>query len=93
MVDTSMLRKFHEYLSSICIPFIHAIEEPNLSSQQLGVFKALWKADLVILIISPASNNSKWVLLELLVARLIFRPVIRIDAKELVPWKTREQMI
>jgi hypothetical protein len=83
LVTTSLLKKFHHYLSGICTPFIHALEDPSLQSQQLGVLRALWKADLVILIVSPAARSSKWVRIELLVARIILCPIISIDAAEL----------
>jgi hypothetical protein len=86
MVTTALLYRLHTYLSGMCRPFIHAVEKRNLSCQQLGVLRALLRADMILLIVSPAVRRSRWVMLELWLGHLLLRPVIRLNASDLSTW-------
>ncbi|MEN9865648.1 MAG: hypothetical protein RL748_1238 [Pseudomonadota bacterium] len=79
VVTLDMLKRLHSHLLGVCTPFVHAIEQPTIKHQQLSVFLALFRAHIVILIISPGIYLSPWVRLELFVARLLLRPIISID--------------
>jgi len=86
-VTTALLNRLQAYLGEFCVPFIHALEEPRLRHQQLGVIKALLRSHLILILVSPASRKSPWVRLELLLGRLLFRPVVAIEASTLEQWK------
>ena len=87
MVTTALLQRLHTYLSGICDPFIHAVEERRLGYQQLGVLRALLRSDVILLLVSPEVQRSRWVILELRLGRLLLRPVVRLDASDLAAWK------
>lgn len=82
VVTNPLLHSLHAFLSEVCEPFIHAVEEPKLKHQQLAVVKALFSCRLIILVVSPEAVHSPWVRFELLVGRLLLRPIIRINAKD-----------
>lgn len=84
MITIELLRNLHIYLSEICKPFIHAIEEPNLSWQQLAVVRALFFSHAILLVVSPGIKQSPWVTFELLVGRILLRPIIRLDYNDLL---------
>ena len=83
MVTYALLQKLHNYLCGICKPFVHAIEEPNLGWQQLAVIRALLSSNAILLLVSPGVHQSPWVCFELLVGRLLLRPIIRLNVVEL----------
>ncbi len=87
VVTDAMLRRLGNHLSTVCSPFIHALVEKQITHQQLTVLRALFRSHVVILLVSPESLQSPWVRLEILLARLLLRPIIKIDAKELAEWK------
>lgn len=87
VVTTALLTRLHAYLSEVCDPFVHAVEEPRIRYQQIAVFRALICCHLIVHLSSPASNQSPWVRLELLIGRLLLRPVVTIDASMLAEWK------
>lgn len=82
-VTNSLLQSLHSFLAEVCEPFVHAIEEPHLRHQQLGVFLALLRCHLIVLIVSPGYAHSPWVRLEILLGRMLFRPIIRINANDI----------
>jgi hypothetical protein len=87
MVNRALLVKLHTYLSGICIPFIHAVEEQRLGCQQFAVLRALVQSDVILLVVSPAVKRSRWVMLEIWLGRLLLHPVIRLDASDLAVWR------
>lgn len=87
VVTDAMLRRLGSHLETICSPFIHALVEKQITHQQLTVLRALFRSHLVILLVSPESFQSPWVRLEIFLARLLLRPIIKIEAKELAAWK------
>jgi hypothetical protein len=87
IVTTPMLNRLYAHLIGVCVPFIHAIEEPKLKHQQLAVLNALLRCHFIILLVSPASKRSPWVRLEIFLGRLLMRPIIYIDAAILKEWR------
>ena len=87
LVTTALLSHLQAHLIDVCKPFIHALEEPKIRHQQLSVLRALLKCHLIILLVSPASNQSPWVRLEIFIGRLLLRPIIKIDASSLSLWR------
>jgi hypothetical protein len=87
VVTTELLTHLHTHLAGICKPFIHALEEPKIKYQQIAVLRALFGCHLIILLVSPASNSSPWVKLEIFLGRLLLRPIVTIDALTLSSWR------
>ena len=79
-ISDEMLAKFAAHLTGICTPFVHALEASRQHNQQINVLWALFRCHLVIHLVSPSSNASPWVRLELALAKLVCRPVIHMDA-------------
>lgn len=90
IVTTALLRRLHAYLDEVCDPFVHALEEPRIKFQQIAVFRALISCHLIIHLVSPASRQSPWVRIELWIGRLLFRPVVTIDAATLAEWRNEK---
>lgn len=86
MVTPAVLWRLHAYLSGVCNPFIHSIEQEKLHHQQFGVLKALLSCDIILLLVSPGVSHSRWVRLELWLGRLTLCPVIRLNAADLAGW-------
>jgi hypothetical protein len=86
-VTTNMLKELYLYLCSMCIPFIHAVEESNIVWQQFTVISALIRSHAILLIESPEVKRSPWVCLELLLGKLLLIPIIRINSLELYELK------
>lgn len=80
-VTDQMLRLVERYLSGVATPFIHCLR-PKRRWEQFGVLAALAQSHLVLLVDSPAARASPWVKLELMVARVLRRPVIRLSASD-----------
>ena len=87
LVTNNLLQELNIYLCSICIPFIHAVEEPKIVWQQFAVICALIRSHAILLIESPDVKHSPWVQFELLIGRLLLLPVIRLDASDLTELK------
>lgn len=83
IVTNEMLSHLYDKLKDVCTPFIHALEEQNLRHQQFGVLKAIFFSDIVLVVISPLIYRSPWVRLEILLAKLLMRPILRISATEI----------
>jgi len=83
LVTNDMLHALHGRLSSLCRPFVHAVEQPRLRFQQLAVIRALLRSRLLILIESPAVTLSPWVRFELFMASILRMPVVRLSVNEL----------
>ena len=86
MVTPAMLHRLHAHLSGVCNPFIHMVERRNLRWQQIGVLWALLLSHAVLLVESPAVTRSRWVRLELWLARIRFCPIMRLNAADLQDW-------
>jgi hypothetical protein len=82
-VNYQMLFLLNIYLSELCNPFIHAVEEHKLKNQQVAVIKALLKSHAILLIESPEIKKSKWVKIELFISRLLFLPIIRLTPQDI----------
>lgn len=82
-VSYQMLFCLNIYLSEVCKPFIHAIEQHQLKNQQIEVIKALLKSHAILLIESPEVKNSKWVKIELFISRLLLLPIIRLTPQDI----------
>ena len=82
-VTNNLLQELNIYLCSICIPFIHAVEEPKITWQQLAIIFALVRSHAILLIESPGTKRSPWVRFELFFGRLLLLPVIRLNTLDL----------
>lgn len=87
LVNTILLNHLQSHLINFCKPFIHALEEPKIKYQQLSVINALVKCHIIVLLVSPASKQSSWVKLEIIIGRILLKPVITIDASLLSEWR------
>ena len=83
VVTKPMLELLDEHLSGVCIPFIHCLHGSNCRWEQFNVLRALLASQMLLLIESPAAATSPWVRLEVWLARLLRRPMIRLSAKDL----------
>ena len=66
------------------MPFIHCLQDTGSRWEQLRVIRALLFSHAVLLVESPAANTSGWVRLELLLAKLLGRPLMRIQATDII---------
>lgn len=82
-VTDQSLRLIERYLNGIGTPFIHCFQ-PKSRCEQVSVLLALAKSHVVLLVDSPAAKTSPWVRLELTIAKLLLRPVLRLHAKDLM---------
>lgn len=85
LVTERILRDLHKYLSGVCNPFIHIIEQPKLHWQQFSVVLALLFSDMILFINSPQANQSKWVRFELSLGRFLRHPIIQLDIHDITP--------
>jgi hypothetical protein len=83
IINEKALQLIQRYLQGIGKPFVHCLQNSCVKFEQLHVMLELITSHAVLLIDSPAARNSKWVKIELFTARLLFRPIFRIDAKDL----------
>lgn len=84
VVTTDTLRILEEHLRDVCMPFIHCLQDTGSRWEQLRVIRALLFSHAVLLVESPAANTSGWVRLELLLAKLLGRPLMRIQATDII---------
>ena len=83
LVTTELLESLELHLQGICTPFIHCLHCSSFRWQQAIVMCALLRSDAVLLVESPATCTSWWVQLELFLARLLCRPLFRLQATDL----------
>ena len=83
VVTTSMLELLEKHLSDVCTPFIHCIHGANRRWEQIHVLRALLSSHTLLLIESPAAEKSPWVKLEVCLAKILCRPLIRLRACDL----------
>lgn len=83
LVTTELLRDLEKHLQGVCTPFIHCLNGDNSRWQQALVIHALLKSHAVLLIESPAASTSGWVRLEIFIARLLCRPLLRLKANDI----------
>ena len=83
VVTTAMLELLDKHLREVCTPFIHCLHGSNQRWEQIHVLKALWASHTLLLIESPAAELSPWVRMELWLARLLCRPLIRLRASDI----------
>lgn len=83
LVTTELLRRLECHLQGVCIPFIHCIHERGGRWEQLRVIRALMNSHAVLLVESPAASTSRWVRLELVLAKILCRPLLRLDVRDL----------
>lgn len=83
LVTTELLQRLELHLQGVCNPFIHCLHSNNGRWEQARVIYALLKSHAVLLIESPAARTSGWVQLELFLAKLLFRPLLRLKASDL----------
>lgn len=82
-VTDQSLRLIEQYLNGIAVPFVHCLQ-PKHRCEQVAVLIALVRSHMVLLVDSPAARASPWVRLELAIARILLRPVLRLDAADLI---------
>ena len=78
-VTNQLLVALRAHLATGSKPFVHLLEMPTLHWQQLSVCLAVLRAEVVILIVSPAIGESRWVRFELWLARMLGLPVVPLD--------------
>ncbi len=83
VVTTDTLRMLDKHLRDVCIPFIHCLQDTGSRWEQLRVIRALLLSHAVLLVESPAANTSGWVRLELFLAKILGRPLMRIQATDI----------
>lgn len=83
LVTTKLLRNLDLHLQGVCSPFIHCLHANESRWQQTLVIHALLKSDAVLLVESPAASTSGWVRLELFLAKLLCRPLLRLKASDI----------
>ena len=90
-VTTTLLSPLRSKLERVGVPFIHeSCHEDSIASlfrQQILIIVALLRCDVVILLESPLVYRSPWVRFELALARLLFRPVLILNATNLAAAK------
>lgn len=84
MVTDDSLRLVDRYLMGIGKPFIHCLQPSKGRWEQLSVIYALLRSHIVLLIDSPAARASPWVRFELALARLLFRPILKINSSDIL---------
>lgn len=82
-VTTESLRRLHAHLRGVCTPYIHCLHDSGSAWEQFRVLRALIASDAILLVESPATATSGWVRLELLIANLLGRTLMRMRASEL----------
>lgn len=83
VVTTLMLELLDKHLRDVCTPFIHCLHGSNRKWEQVHVLRALLSSHTLLLIESPAAETSPWVKLEVWVARVLCRPLIRLRASDI----------
>lgn len=83
LVTAQMLQILDRHLRGIATPFIHCLHGSSSRWQQLLVLRALVSSHVILLVESPACSTSKWVRFELLLGRLLCRPLLRLNAGDL----------
>lgn len=83
LVTTELLRNLECHLQGVCSPFIHCLHGTDSRWEQVRVIHALLKSHAVLLVESPAAKTSGWVRLELFLAKLFCRPLLRLKASDL----------
>ena len=89
-VRENLLRRLHDHLAEVGVPFVHMVAESRHCHQQFAVIRALMRAHLLILIESPCVYRSPWVKFELLLSSLRFTPLIRLRIEDLENFLLRE---
>lgn len=84
IVTTELLRNLDRHLQGVCSPFIHCLHGNDSRWQQAHVIQALFRSHAVLLVESPAASTSGWVRLELLLAKMLCRPLLRLKASDIV---------
>lgn len=83
LVTAEILQTLDAHLRGVCTPFIHCLHGSNSKWEQVRVIRALFASHAVLLVESPATATSGWVRLELFIARLLCRPLLRLQAADL----------
>ena len=83
VVTKPMLELLDKHLQGVCTPFIHCLHGSNRRWEQLHVLRALLASHTLLLVESPAAESSPWVRLEVWLARLLCRPLIRLRASDI----------
>lgn len=83
IVTTDLLRTLEQHLQGVCSPFIHCLHGNDSRWQQAIVIWALFRSHAVLLVESPAARTSGWVRLELCLAKLFCRPLLRLKATDI----------
>jgi hypothetical protein len=83
VVTQPMLELLDKHLREVCEPFIHCLHGSSRRWEQYYVLRALIASHALLLIESPAASSSPWVKLEVRLARLLCRPLIRLKASDL----------
>lgn len=86
-VTRELLERLHARLVGVCNPFIHAVQESRMASQQGTVLWFLLRSHVLLLLESPGVWRSPWVRLELWLSRLRLIPIIRINVGEMTTWR------
>jgi hypothetical protein len=83
LVTTELLQNLESHLHGICSPFIHCLHASDSRWQQILVMRALFCSHAVLLVESPAASKSGWVRLELVIAKILCRPLLRLKASDI----------
>lgn len=83
MVTSESLRTLDSHLRDVCTPFIHCLHDSGAKWEQVRVLRELLVSHAVLLVESPAAATSGWVRIELIIARLLCRPLLRLKASDL----------
>lgn len=84
VVTTELLRSLEIHLRGCCEPFIHCLSERESKWEQFHVLSSLVTSHAILIVNSPATATSEWVMLEMGIAHLLRIPVLELDAQDLV---------
>ena len=80
LIDEATLKELRVYLESFGNPFIDKLASTT-RFPQLRIFWRLIRSDMFLLIVSPKTFQSPWVKIELSIAQLTRKPILKLLAK------------
>lgn len=82
-VTNETLSRLDIYLKKRYSAFIHCLRSKKYYFEQFHVIYSLLQSDIVLLVNSPATKKSPWVKLELRLAKLTSKPILKIESVDL----------
>jgi len=83
-VTRQNLRHFVTLLSPSCDVFVDCLKDQHRLHPQLLIIKNIFRAHLILIVESSDVYKSPWVRLEILLARLLLKPIARVTVPRLL---------